>query len=249
MTARRATLDDATDSSTDASATSTDATATATAISTQAADSSTDAVNPLVRRRGSTLEQAIFDAVVEQMSLAGFAGLTMEGIAACAHTGKAALYRRWQCKEDLVVDALNHMLPSFEDEPNTGNLRDDIVGVMDHMLDIINSTAGCAIMNLMGELDRDHEFVKTLNERVLAPRKTMMTRIIKRAADRGELDTTSVSPLVIEAGPALVLHHLFCYGPPIDHSMAEAVVDEVVLPLLHTHLVKSSAATATHART
>lgn len=233
MAARRVTLDVATDSS---------------AHPAHLVDQ-VDPANALVRRRGSTLQQAIFDAVVEQMNTAGFAGLTMEGIASCAHTGKAALYRRWQCKEDLVVDALNHVLPSFENEPDTGNLRDDIVGVMDHMLDIINSAAGCAIMNLMGELDRDHEFAKTLNERVLAPRKTMMTRIIKRAVERGELGTTAVSPLVIEAGPALVLHHLFCYGPPIEHSVAEAVVDDVVLPLLRSHLAKSAATKPTRART
>jgi AcrR family transcriptional regulator len=203
-----------------------------------------------VRRRGRTLEQAIFDAVVEQMNATGFAGLTMEGVAAGARTGKAALYRRWQCKEDLVVDALNHALPSFESQPDTGNLRDDIVAVMGQMLDVINSNAGTAIINLMGELDRDHEFAKTLHARVLAPRKTSMHTIIERAADRGELERTAVSPFVVEAGPALVLHHLFCYGPPIDRSVAEAIVDEVVLPLLHTHRTETAAdPKATRAKT
>src|SRR4029453_19295342 len=83
------------------------------------------------RRRGQTLERAIFDAVLDQLQTVGYVGLTMEGVAArahtpCAppphrprgggrgglrvegvppraHTGKAALYRRWPRKEDLVV--------------------------------------------------------------------------------------------------------------------------------------------------
>ncbi|HEV8371711.1 MAG TPA: hypothetical protein VGR68_00790, partial [Actinomycetota bacterium] len=45
---------------------------------------------PLTRRRGQTLEQAIFDAVIDQLQAVGYTGLTMEGVAACAQTGKAA---------------------------------------------------------------------------------------------------------------------------------------------------------------
>jgi AcrR family transcriptional regulator len=50
---------------------------------------------PATRRRGQILEHAIFDAVLDQLQTVGYTGLTMEGVAACAHTGKAALYRRW----------------------------------------------------------------------------------------------------------------------------------------------------------
>lgn len=61
---------------------------------------------------GETLERAIFEAALDQLQAVGYPGVTMEGIAACAHTGKAALYRRWPRKEDLIVDALEHALPS-----------------------------------------------------------------------------------------------------------------------------------------
>lgn len=57
------------------------------------------------RRRGAVLEHAILDAALEQLSTVGWNGLTMEGVAAGAQTGKAAVYRRWPSKEDLVADA------------------------------------------------------------------------------------------------------------------------------------------------
>lgn len=47
------------------------------------------------------LERAILDAALEQLSTVGWSGLTMEGVAAGAQTGKAAVYRRWPSKEDL----------------------------------------------------------------------------------------------------------------------------------------------------
>ncbi|WP_345709839.1 TetR family transcriptional regulator [Kitasatospora paranensis] len=35
----------------------------------------------------------------------------MEGVAGAAQTGKAALYRRWASKADLVISALGATLP------------------------------------------------------------------------------------------------------------------------------------------
>ena len=56
------------------------------------------------RRRGEALERALYEATLAELSDVGYGGLTMEGIAARAHTGKAALYRRWGSKQELVHD-------------------------------------------------------------------------------------------------------------------------------------------------
>ncbi|MGQ4357068.1 helix-turn-helix domain-containing protein, partial [Streptomyces drozdowiczii] len=57
-----------------------------------------------LRRRGSVLERAILEAALEALSTVGWNGLTMEGVAAGAQTGKAAIYRRWSSKEELVAE-------------------------------------------------------------------------------------------------------------------------------------------------
>src|SRR6266542_3734101 len=98
-----------------------------------------EAPDAQTRRRGEALERAIFTAVLDQLCTVGYPGVTMEGIAACAHTGKAALYRRWASKEDLIVDALEHVLPSMADLPDHGNLRDDMLDVLRRLTSIINS--------------------------------------------------------------------------------------------------------------
>ncbi|MDQ1487251.1 MAG: hypothetical protein QOJ62_2944 [Actinomycetota bacterium] len=184
------------------------------------------------RRRGIDLEQAIRDAVLEQMSTVGFAGLTMEGVASCARTGKAALYRRWKSKEDLVAHTLDQLLPSFDVLPDSGDLRADLAEVFDRMTTTMNSPTGCAMQSLFGEVDRDHEFFQTLQERVLGPRKTMMLELLRRAAERGDVRPEAVNPIVAEVGPALLVHRLLLYGPPVDKSFVDAVLDQVVLPLL-----------------
>jgi AcrR family transcriptional regulator len=184
------------------------------------------------RRRGAALEQAIFDAVFDQMQATGLAGLTMEGIAARARTGKAALYRRWSSVEDLVVDALDKTLPSTELPPDTGDVRADLADVLGRMVAVINSPTGGALQCLVGELDRNHEFAKTLHERVLAPRKAIMLAVLQRAADRGEIPASAVTPMICEVGPSMLFHRLISEGPPIDASYVEEVIDQVVMPVL-----------------
>ncbi|MFD0530101.1 TetR/AcrR family transcriptional regulator [Kitasatospora arboriphila] len=72
------------------------------------------------RRRGRALEAAIFEATLELLVSGGFARLTMEGVAGAAQTGKAALYRRWASKADLVVHALGATLPPPWTSPTSG---------------------------------------------------------------------------------------------------------------------------------
>src|SRR6266511_5107190 len=131
-----------------------------------------EAPDAQTRRRGEALERAIFDAVLNQLCAVGYPGVTMEGIAASAHTGKAALYRRWASKEDLIVDALEHFLPSLTDLPDHGNLRDDMLEVLRRLTSLINSPTGGALKCLLAESDRDHPLGKVVHGRVqLSPNR------------------------------------------------------------------------------
>src|SRR5262249_19804220 len=81
------------------------------------------------RRRGEVLERALYEATLAELSEVGYGGLTMEGIAARAQTGKAALYRRWTSKHDLVHAALVFALPSVA-EPRSGrSARDSLLTI------------------------------------------------------------------------------------------------------------------------
>lgn len=184
------------------------------------------------RRRGDVLEQAIYDAVIEQLGTVGYGALTMEGVAAQAQTGKAALYRRWPCKDELVVDALQHRMPPVEDPPDTGNVRADVLDCLNRMARAINSPTGCAIQNLMGEARRDRDFLRLVHTRVIQPRQRMMMAVLRRGAERGEIRADAGSQLLAQVGPAMVLYHFLVEGPPIRPQIVKTIVDSVLLPML-----------------
>lgn len=71
------------------------------------ADDAQDDASPdprVVRSRDKVLT-----AVRDQLAARGYEGLTIEGIADHAGVGKATIYRHWDSKAQLVVDAASHL--------------------------------------------------------------------------------------------------------------------------------------------
>jgi len=64
------------------------------------------------RRRGALLERALLQAAWDELASVGYARLSMDGVAARAHTSKTVLYRRWPNRAALVVAAMRqHVQP------------------------------------------------------------------------------------------------------------------------------------------
>jgi AcrR family transcriptional regulator len=187
---------------------------------------------PPMRRRGQTLERAIYDAVLDQIRTVGYAGLTMEGVAAGAHTGKAALYRRWPGKEELVVDTLDHVLPSPCELPDHGDVREDLLELLRLMAAFLNSPAGCALESLIADIEPDGRFARLLHQRVKEPRKRMFLALLRRAAERGQVRPEAATQLVADVGPALLMQRFSAEGPPVPDAYVVSVVDDIVMPLL-----------------
>ena len=89
------------------------------------------------RRRGKQLEDALYDATLAELAAVGYGGLTMEGIAAQARTGKAALYRRWSSKHDLVQAALLYALPPLPEPRADRSARENLLAIFSAHCDLV----------------------------------------------------------------------------------------------------------------
>ena len=70
-------------------------------------------------------EHEILAATLEILTEVGFDKLTMDAVAARAKASKATLYRRWENKASLVIEAL-HSSKEEPPLPDTGTLRGDL---------------------------------------------------------------------------------------------------------------------------
>src|SRR5690242_16891040 len=75
-------------------------------------------------------ESEILEATLVVLAEVGYDRLTMDAVATKAKASKATLYRRWNGKVQLVIDALHHG-HRHEDQgaepPDTGTLRGDLL--------------------------------------------------------------------------------------------------------------------------
>lgn len=58
------------------------------------------------RRRGPELDEAILQAVWDELSTKGYGGLTLDSVASRAGTSRPVLHRRWKSRSELVMAAL-----------------------------------------------------------------------------------------------------------------------------------------------
>jgi len=198
-----------------------------------AGDVSRAAVAPS-RKRGKALEAAIFEAALDQLTSGGFARMTMEGVAGAAQTGKAALYRRWASKADLVIDALGSTLPPPADIPDLGSVRSELMQLMGRFGEVMESRAGAAMRALMAELD--HERARVFKDFVLArvvqPATLAMLEILRRGELRGDVRLGAANSLVADVGPAMLMYRAKVCEGAFDPGFCTALVDEVLIPMV-----------------
>lgn len=191
--------------------------------------------SPGMRRRGAVLERAILDAALEQLSTVGWNGLTMEGVAAGAQTGKAAVYRRWPSKEDLVVDALRSGLPSFDSAPDLGSVRGDLVALCGQLREAMYSRPGLALRAVIHECDTAsaaERLHSVIADGVLGPTVELIKDVVRRGIERGEVGPEAAHPYVYEVIPAMLMYRGKVCGSEWDHSDLAELIDRVMVPLL-----------------
>ncbi|MEU9479611.1 TetR/AcrR family transcriptional regulator [Streptomyces sp. NPDC048191] len=186
------------------------------------------------RRRGVVLERAILDAALEQLSEVGWKGLTMEGVAAGAQTGKAAVYRRWPSKEDLVADALAAGLPRVEAAPDLGSVREDLLALCRQVRQIMFSPPGVALRSVIHECDQiqAERFHEVIVGGVVEPTLQLLGEVITRGLERGEVRPDAVNSYVFDAVPAMMMYRSkVCASEWCDRELEE-MIDQLMLPLL-----------------
>ncbi|MGW6738838.1 TetR/AcrR family transcriptional regulator [Streptomyces sp. NPDC055013] len=186
------------------------------------------------RRRGAALERAILDAALEQLSTVGWNGLTMEGVAAGAQTGKAAVYRRWPSKEDLVADALRAGLPNFASAPDLGSVREDLLELCRQAREAMFSRPGFALRSVIHECDslQAERFHGVIFEGVVEPTIALLREVVNRGIERGEVRTDAANGYVFDAIPAMMMYRSkMCMSEWNDRDLEE-MVDQLMLPLL-----------------
>jgi AcrR family transcriptional regulator len=186
------------------------------------------ATNGASRRRGKALEDALLTAAWDEVTAVGYAKFTMDRAAARAGTARSVLYRRWPTRAALIYAAMRHHQGSLDDEiPDTGDLRQDVLTVLQRLRDNFRQLGPKVATGLMTEASDVPADVFQIVPRAV-------TAALARAAERGEVRRDRITPLIARLPGDLLRHEMMLlHGDPPDAFLA-GILDEVFLPLVIT---------------
>ncbi len=183
------------------------------------------------RRRGKQLEDALYDATLAELAVVGYGGLTMEGIAARARTGKAALYRRWSSKHDLVQAALLYALPPLPEPRPDRSARENLLAALSAHCDLVAGKTAFPGLRIMQQLLHEPELRAIFADAVVGPRLKITESILQAGAANGEIDESVLTPYTARVGTALVNQQMLLTGAPPNKRQLAQIAD-TVLPRL-----------------
>jgi AcrR family transcriptional regulator len=188
-----------------------------------------DAAAPRVGRpREARVDRAIIAAALELMALSGIAELRMDQVAERAGVGKAAIYRRFESKDEMVAAAIGEIVSEIV-VPDTGSTRPDLVELMREAVVLYRKTiAGKLMPSLVEAMRRDPELARIFRERFLVGRRLALTEVLDRGIARGDLrpDLDVELTLDVLAGP--LFYRLLITGGPLDEQLVQGVVDLIL---------------------
>ncbi|CUU56698.1 DNA-binding transcriptional regulator, AcrR family [Parafrankia irregularis] len=179
-----------------------------------------------------TIEEKVTGAAIQIYAEVGWSGFTFDAIAARAGVGKAAIYRRWSSKMEILSSAFAATQPDLVELPDTGSIRGDLLALALALLDRLDQPAGIAEIRLL--LD-----TKLYTGDVAFPdidpgrrrSRALVREGVNRAIERGELPHGTRPEMIVDAVRGTIIHNFLLL--PSDktdvwHARRDAYAEEVV---------------------
>jgi AcrR family transcriptional regulator len=190
-----------------------------------------EAAHPRPRVEGDR-EVEIFAAALEVLAEVGYDRLTMDAVALKAKASKATLYRRWNGKVSLVIDALRHH--HQEENPSlpvdTGSLRGDLVASFCGQGGLTDKPEMEAFGAILTAIVRDSEFAAAFRRDVVGPKLAGTSALFERAKERGEIGADVDIELLAPALAGIVMNRFILAGEPPTPDLVVSVIDHIIMP-------------------
>ncbi|MGY5627931.1 TetR/AcrR family transcriptional regulator [Streptomyces sp. UC1A3] len=177
---------------------------------------------PPLRRRGERMRRAVLAAAMDLLSTQGLTGATVGAVARAAGVHETSVYRRWGTRENLILDALTTELDSALPVPDTGRVRDDLLGFFSSLARLLGTAQGRALLRLSVEQDA------TLEDRrgpYWSERLDRAVVMVRRGVERGELAADTDPGLLIEAVSGPLFVRVLLSGAELDDALVRGLVD------------------------
>ncbi|WP_075553360.1 TetR/AcrR family transcriptional regulator [Pseudonocardia sp. Ae505_Ps2] len=182
---------------------------------------------------GSVLRPRVTEAIVSaafaELAASGYARLSMEAVTRRAGVGKAALYRRWSSKEQMLADLVRQAVAdTLPPAPATGAFRSDLRELLGALRDQVATPVVAAVVpTLLAELRHTPALAEVLQTDVAGPRREVGVQMLRAAIARGDLPPSVDVDLAVDLLIAPLLFRVLVTGAACDDPYLDTLAAAV----------------------
>lgn len=173
-------------------------------------------------KRSEQSRLAILAAAFELTRDEGYRNLTVEGIAARAGVGKQTVYRWWESKADVLLEAGALKADLYVSVVDRGAWRADLEQFLRDSFRLLHLPGLAPLLaSLMAEAQLDPGFARRFREGFLLRRRAALSELIDRAAERGDAPSGIPAATIVATVFGTIWYRLLAGDdPPGDAEIA-----------------------------
>ena len=180
--------------------------------------------------RSEQARQAVLEAADDLLAERGFAGVTIEGIATAAGVAKQTIYRWWNSKTDILMDALLQDAAEALTPPDHADFREALGDQLSRVAAFLTRTdAGAVCRALIGQAQHDAGTARALRQRYFEPQRRAERGLLERGVTSGELSGPFDVDAALDALCGPIVYRALM-GTPVPRRFVDGLVADVLGP-------------------
>ena len=173
------------------------------------------------RVRSDASRVAILDATLKLLETNPLQQISIESIAREAGVGKATIYRWWNSKAAVVIDAFLHTHVSHTPMPKGVSPREALTKHVHLLVDEYSGWSGRIVSQIMAEGQGDPDVLREFRERFWYGRRAVVREVVEDARRRGEIRSDMDTELQMDVLYAPIYFRLLMGHLPLDKKFAD----------------------------
>lgn len=182
------------------------------------------------RPRSEATRQAILKSAINLLKTEPFDRISIERIALNGRVGKQSIYRWWDSKADVLLEAIaDQTQVELARSELTGSAITDLRALLRQLLSALHDpTVAKTLRGLIAEAQIDDEFRRKFHEAFVAPRNKVIRDVLERGLASGEFRANLDLDITLD-----VIHGAWWYRllsgstPFLDAAYMDSIVDMI----------------------
>lgn len=141
-------------------------------------------INITMKHKEARSKRGILEATIEMLAVNSYSSLTIEAVASQAGVGKSTIYRWWNNKARLVLDAFLMTAESGFEFDGNRPVQDNFRRQLEALARILNSPIGKSTLTIVTEND---EIAEDFYNLFLITKRNTAKQALQAAIDKGEV--------------------------------------------------------------